>query len=124
VATRIVYEPDWEQKMDHCISSFIEDVAKDVLQDMQLYVPKDTGRLFNDLAYEVDGLTARIGAKTVDYAYYVEVGTRPHTIEPNGKQAPSWPGADHPVNSVDHPGTAPSNFMKKALYKPRGVSNG
>ncbi|GAX54742.1 HK97 gp10 family phage protein [Streptomyces olivochromogenes] len=118
---RVEWEPDWEAKIDHSVSDFLEEVAKDVLKDMQVYVPKDTGRLLNDLDYEVHGLSARIGAKTAPYAYYVEVGTRPHLITPNGKGALSWEGAEHPVNEVNpHPGTTPTNFMKKSLYKSRG----
>lgn len=117
---RIVYELDWEAKLDHAVSGFVEEIAKDVLKDMQVYVPKNTGRLLNDLDYEMSGTNARIGAKTVEYAYYVEVGTRPHVITPNGKGALSWEGSAHPVNAVNHPGTTPTNFMKKALYKSRG----
>lgn len=119
MAARIVMEPDWETRLDRSVSDFLGELAKDVLRDMQVYVPKDSGRLLNDLDYEVNGLTARIGAKSVDYAYYVEVGTRPHVIHPNSKKALSWGGSTHPVESDDHPGTAPSNFMRKALYKSR-----
>lgn len=119
MAARVVFEPDWKEKLDHSISDFLGDIANDVLKDMKVYVPKDTGRLLNDLDYEVNGNTARVGAKTVEYAVYVEQGTRPHVITPNSKQALYWPEARHPVASVNHPGATASNFMKKALYKVR-----
>ena len=43
------------------------------------------------------------------YAEYVMAGTRPHIIE--GNPWLSWPGAEHPVRRVWHPGTYPNPFM-------------
>lgn len=49
------------------------------------------------------------------YASYVVSGTRPHTILPRAKQALYWPGAAHPVRSVQHPSTKANPFMSDAL---------
>lgn len=49
------------------------------------------------------------------YARYVVEGTGPHTILPHAKRALSWPGADHPVAIVHHPGTKPNPFPSDAL---------
>lgn len=116
---RVEMTPGWGDKLDHEVSKYVEKLAKEVHADMVATVPRDSGRLANDLDWEVNGTTARIGAKTVPYAYYVEVGTRPHTITPNSAGALNWAGAEHPMNSVDHPGTVGTHFMRKALYKAR-----
>lgn len=116
---RIQFEPDWPAKLEPAISHYVAELAEDVYKDMVVLCPKNTGRLLADLAWEVDGVTARIGAKTVDYAYYVEQGTRPHTITPNSKGALWWAGAQHPVYKVEHPGYVGSHFMRKSLYKAR-----
>src|ERR1700724_2628805 len=42
---------------------------------------------------------------TASYAPYVEFGTKPHVILPKNKKALYWPGAAHPVASVNHPGS-------------------
>lgn len=113
---RIEWEPGWEQALDTEVSKYLKTIAEDVLHDMQRTVPKNTGRLMNDLDYEVDGLIAYVGARSVDYAIYVERGTRPHDIK-SKHGGLSWPGAQHPVNEVHHPGTTGTHFMSKALYK-------
>jgi hypothetical protein len=46
-----------------------------------------------------------MGGPGIGYARYIEYGTRPHLILPNIKGALYWPGAQHPVRRVYHPGT-------------------
>jgi hypothetical protein len=45
----------------------------------------------------------------------VEYGTSPHVIKPVNKRALYWPGAAHPVASVNHPGTRAQPFMRPAI---------
>jgi hypothetical protein len=52
---------------------------------------------------------------TASYSPYVEFGTKPHTILPKDKKALWWPGAAHPVKSVNHPGTKPNPFMERIV---------
>jgi hypothetical protein len=52
---------------------------------------------------------------TASYAPYVEFGTKPHTIVARAKKALYWPGADHPVRSVNHPGNKPNQFMERIV---------
>lgn len=99
---------------------YLEHVASEILEDAKAYVPVDTGDLRADLDKEVTGLTAHIGAKTLVYSVYVELGTRPHMIRPSSKKALYWAGAPHPVKSVSHPGTSPQPYLSPALYKKRG----
>jgi hypothetical protein len=52
---------------------------------------------------------------TASYARFVEFGTAPHMIFPKNVQALYWPGAQHPVKSVSHPGTAPNPYMERII---------
>jgi len=52
---------------------------------------------------------------TASYARFVEFGTAPHRIAPVDRQALYWPGANHPVRSVMHPGTRPNPFMERIV---------
>ncbi len=49
------------------------------------------------------------------YAEHVILGTGPHTIEPKDAKALYWPGAGHPVRRVNHPGTTPNDYLKRAV---------
>lgn len=72
---RFVEEPGWH---DHVLAIEHEkqdQVAKDVLTDMRVMVPVDTGDLLDDLDWgRIDDTTVRVGAKTLDYSVYVEEG--------------------------------------------------
>jgi phage gpG-like protein len=81
-----------------------------------------TGRLRASIHHQLErdgqGLVARIGSN-VEYARYVEEGTEPHRIVPRVKQALFWPGADHPVLAVNHPGTRARPYLRPALAAAR-----
>lgn len=94
-----------------------------IADDARRYCPKRTGDLAESIKHEVEDGTLIISAKGSDeesYAAYVELGTRPHIIRPNGKKALFWPGAAHPVGLVHHPGTRPQPFLRPALDQERG----
>lgn len=82
----------------------------------------DTGRLRSSITWEIrevpTGLVARIGTN-VEYARFVEEGTEPHDIYPRTKQALFWPGADHPVAVVHHPGGQAYPYLAPALEAAR-----
>ena len=61
----------------------------------------------------IDDYTSRVYVDegTAPYAIYVILGTSPHEIFPKSAGALFWPGADHPVPSVLHPGTAPNPYF-------------
>ena len=52
---------------------------------------------------------------TADHSAVVELGSRPHVIEPRNKQALAWPGGRHPVRRVRHPGTQAQHTLRNAL---------
>lgn len=93
-----------------------------------------TGRLRASIQKSVEGQTVRIGTN-VEYAPYVEYGTKPHKILPRYKKALAWPATGQTAaglgrgpqgtkkksgsltvrKSVNHPGSKPRHFMKKAF---------
>ena len=77
-----------------------------------------TGRLRSSITHQIEvddrGPVARIGSN-VEYALYVEEGTPAHRIVPRRRKALHWPGAQHPVMSVNHPGSRPYPYLRPAL---------
>lgn len=116
---RVRMEPGWEKHVDRAAHEFLVDLSQDVLRNMRETCPVDTGALLADLDCEVSGLHARIGARSVEHAIFVEEGTAPHVIEPDEKDALYWAGAAHPVKRVHHPGTPATHFMRESLYRER-----
>lgn len=118
---RVQMAPGWKSKLRPHVHELMKDLASDVLSDMREHCPVDTGSLKSDLAAEVDGYYARIGARSVEYAIYVEEGAGPHPINPNMPAwALWWPGLAHPIPRVPmHPGSPATHFMREALYKER-----
>ena len=86
-------------------------------------VPWLTGFLTQTFKADIQNLTLR-WFPTASYAPFVEFGTRPHVILPKEKQALFWPGAAHPVRSVNHPGTRANPFMERIIsYSQAEIEN-
>lgn len=47
---------------------------------------------------------------------FIEYGTHAHDIQPRRKRALFWPGAQHPVRRVRHPGNDEYAPMRRALH--------
>jgi len=77
-------------------------------------VPWRTGFLVQSFRAELTPFMLR-WFPTASYAPFVEFGTKPHTIVAKNAQALYWPGADHPVRKVNHPGTKPNQFMERIV---------
>ncbi|MGP3914305.1 hypothetical protein [Nonomuraea sp. 10N515B] len=67
---------------------------------------------------------ARTARDNAPYGLFMEVGTRPHRIEPKrpggwlhwtDKTGPKW------ARVVNHPGTRPYAYLRRALYQLRGA---
>ncbi len=77
--------------------------------------PVDHGRLAGSFAIDqINPLSWQVYTN-VEYALAVHEGTGPHDIYPVHKKALYWPGADHPVKHVSHPGTAANPFGDRAI---------
>lgn len=59
-------------------------------------------------------ITGYWGSFAVVYAIFIEMGTGPHVILPRHKKALYWPGADHPVRMVYHPGNKAYPYLLPA----------
>lgn len=81
MAQHVVFEPGWEQRLDGDIHDLLEHLGADIEADSRLGCPVDTGRLRDSLEHEVQGDTVRVGTN-VEYAVYVEEGTRYMNAEP------------------------------------------
>ena len=99
------------------VGAAVTKAALFVQTDARLTAPHRTGNLQRSILMESDNIgTAKVSAEAA-YAGFVELGTAAHVILPKNKKALMWPGAAHPVRSVNHPGTKANPFME------RGVEN-
>lgn len=113
-------DPSARAHVDQAINDWMESVLGDaILNDAQNYVHKKSGRLRDSLRAECHDKVLRVGSLDCNYATDLEMGTSPHVILPRNKKALYWPGADHPVAKVNHPGTAPAPYLRPALFQRR-----
>ncbi len=113
-------DPAGRAHVDTAINDWMQDVIGDaILSDARDFVPKRTSRLHDSLRAECHDKVLRVGSLDCTYATDVEMGTAPHVITPSNKKALYWPGADHPVARVNHPGTAPNPYLRPALFQRR-----
>lgn len=118
--SRLRIDPSARVHVDAAINDWLQDtIGGAILSDARQYVPKRTGRLAESLRAEVQRKVLRVGSLDVNYATDVEMGTAPHVILPRNKKALSWPGADHPVARVNHPGTRAQPYLRPALLQRR-----
>jgi len=96
----------------------INSVLADCVREAKGDAPRITATLQGGIQMRVARQVSRSvvagmwGIWNVKYALAVILGTRPHVIRPRRKKALYWPGADHPVKSVQHPGTRGRDFVR------------
>jgi len=76
-----------------------------------------SGIIEDEPSHVTGALSAGDPAPGAHYAQFVELGTRRHDIYPRDRQALYWPGAEHPVRHVRHPGTRPRPFIQPAMLQ-------
>ncbi len=76
--------------------------------------PHRTGELSQSHRVEHGGLQGSM-IPTAAHAIYVIMGTDPHPILPVNKKALYWPGAEHPVRRVEHPGTRANDYIADVI---------
>ncbi|MER7213212.1 HK97 gp10 family phage protein [Streptosporangium sp. NPDC000239] len=103
-------------KAETLAKAVVAKVGHDTVAGAQALVLVDTGNLKNSIGadFDEDGLGFTAGP-TANYGADVEYGTAAHVIVPRDAKALWWPGAEHPVKRVRHPGTAPQPYMRPAF---------
>lgn len=111
------------QRLPTALTNLLDDLASDVEVLMKDESPVRLGDLQNSITTETVSNLERLIWPTVEHAAYVILGTRPHWIEAKHDSYLGvsirqgflyWPGADHPVRRVHHPGTSPNPFPDRA----------
>lgn len=113
-------DPSASTHVDEAIETWLgERIGPAIRDDAKRIVHKRSGRLAESLVAEVHNKVLRVGSLDVNYATDVELGTSPHVINAKPGSALYWPGADHPVKRVNHPGTRPYPYLRPALFQRR-----
>jgi hypothetical protein len=115
---------DIESKISELTPKFSETVVDvtDIYKfNMQDNTPVRTGEMQRNVTEEITGQFDRLTYSDVPQWDWVIKGTPPHLILPkHPKEALYWPGADHPVASVNHPGTSPNDFPSDTFDSSEG----
>lgn len=82
--------------------------------------PQNHGRLAGSWKYQQRGYLHSVVGTSVAYALIQNDGIDPFTIVPKNGKALYWPGADHPVKKVEHPGFAGSNYIEQSISEAEG----
>lgn len=117
---RFDFDESGMQVIEGAVTDLTEELARRVAHAARSNCPVNTGTLRRTIA--AYGNRVYCGGPDAPYWANVEFGTAPHVIRPSAKKALSWPGAEHPVASVNHPGTPEFAFMRRALYNPRTLA--
>ena len=118
----VVPDPKGLARIAELARDFHEDVVEDMADESRRLAPVDTGQLRENISVErADGddlqIVSRRPIGPSGVPLFIEFGTRPHTIEPEDREALSWPGAGHPVKRVNHPGTRAQPYLRPPMYR-------
>lgn len=91
--------------LEEDINKKLGQIALKVQRQIKQETPVSTGRLRNSIVVNKVGNEWVVGTN-LEYAEYVELGVKPHTIKPLNKKALSfiWNGQRVFFKSVEHPG--------------------
>jgi phage gpG-like protein len=92
--------------------------ARMVQNRAKILAPVDTGRLRASISKDVNSLSFKVFSN-VEYAGYVNDGTRPHVIRPRRAQALRFRIGGRTVfaKEVHHPGTRAKPYLDRALQE-------
>ncbi|GAA2860106.1 HK97-gp10 family putative phage morphogenesis protein [Nonomuraea rubra] len=94
----------------------VKKIGHDTVTLGQNKAPVDTGNLKNSIGVDpIDDWMGFEAGPTAAYGADVEYGTEPHEIKARNAGALFWEGAEHPVKSIQHPGTDPQPYMRPAF---------
>ena len=110
-------------------------VSEELIRVLERNSPVDHGVLKKWFSESL-GSDEAVIKSPAEYAQWVNDGTRPYTITPKGQgtyiagrqitsgSALWWPGADHPVKVVHHPGIKARHFVEDSLDDVNGRLDG
>ena len=96
------------------IQSGLDKTAQDLIRNLQINSPVDHGLLKQWAVTNQTDLEVEIQSPAI-YAAAQNYGTDPYIIEPKNKKFLFWPGADHPVKMVHHPGLPGKHFVEDSI---------
>ena len=122
-------------KLTEAKAKGLEYSSQELIRVLMRNSPVDHGLL---KSWFVESMTSdeAVIKSPAEYAEWVNDGTRPYTITPKGQgtyiagrqitsgSALWWPGADHPVKVVHHPGIKGRHFVEDSLADVNGRLDG
>lgn len=93
--------------------------AERVAQVAKSRAPVESGRYRDSIHVEQDSDGFRVVADDPK-AELIEYGTRPHVIRARDAKVLAWPGAQHPVREIHHPGTPAYHVLGNAADAAKG----
>lgn len=88
--------------------------AMNMISELMQRSPVDHG-LLKQWAVTSQSDTEIVIQSPAEYVVYQNYGTRAHDIFPKNKKALYWPGAEHPVKMVHHPGIEGKHFVEDSI---------
>lgn len=89
--------------------------------EIKVETPVRSGALRRSITQHADSDSrGRVGTN-LHYGVLVHDGTKPHVMVPTAKRALAWPGGQHPVKRVQHPGTKANPFLTRGAQRARGA---
>ena len=88
--------------------------SQDLIRNLQIKSPVDHGLLKQWAVTSQSDVEVTIQSPAI-YAAAQNYGTGPYVIEPKSKKALFWPGAEHPVKKVNHPGIKGKHFVEDSI---------
>lgn len=117
-------ESDWARIIEagnKAVKRVGELFVADFWGNLREEAPVDHGRLAGSFQLRGGDGTWHI-VSGVEYAMAAWKGSKPHVILPRNKKALFWPGANHPVKRVNHPGTKPNDFVERSFKRSQNKS--
>lgn len=111
-------------KVEAAATMAVNQGASYLVEQASAAAPLDTGALAASIHSTGarptgSGVEAHVqtGAEVNEYAIAQHEGSAPHIIKPTAGKALMWPGADHPVRQVNHPGNPATKYLENPLLQ-------
>lgn len=105
-----VYRNKTKSKVQNVVKKSTYRITKGAKNNITQNGSVITGRLRSSITSKVENMGG-ISGTNVNYAKSIEEGSKPYIIRARNKKALYWPGANHPVKQVRHPGTQAKPYL-------------